>query len=81
MNAPLRAKPHALQLRCRVDAKEHVGRDRAEKTPQMRSERPLEPYADIGSIRFASLFLTLPTRWLTGHATIAPVYGTSMDFS
>jgi hypothetical protein len=40
-----------------------------------------EPYADIGSIRLASLFLTLPTRWLTGHATIAPVYGTSIDFS
>src|SRR6266571_7675134 len=32
-------------------------------------------------MRLASLFLTLPTRWLTGHITISPAYGTSIDFS
>ena len=37
--------------------------------------------AATGSIRLASLFLTFPTRALTGHAIIAPVYGTSIDFS
>src|SRR4051812_5399552 len=40
------------------------------------------PHADdTGSIRLASLFLTFPTRALTGHAIIAPEYGTSIDFS
>jgi len=37
--------------------------------------------AATGSIRVASLFLTFPTRALTGHAIIAPAYGTSIDFS
>ena len=35
-----------------------------------------------GSIKLGSLFLTLPTSWLTGHATIpSEGYGTSKDFS
>jgi len=39
-------------------------------------------YCEVtGSIRLGSLFLTFPTRWLTGHATISPVYEISSDFS
>ena len=37
--------------------------------------------AVIGSIRLGSLFLTLPTRWLTGQAVISPDgYGPSSAF-
>jgi hypothetical protein len=36
--------------------------------PRRATEAGLEPYAAaIGSIRLGSLFLTLPTRWLTGQ--------------
>jgi hypothetical protein len=31
-----------------------------------------DDHTEIGSIRLASLFLTLPTRWLTGQQTISP---------
>jgi hypothetical protein len=34
-----------------------------------------------GSIRLASLFLTLPMRWLTGQHVISPAQGTSKAFN
>ena len=40
-------------------------------------------YATVstGSIKLGSLFLTLPTRALTGYIVIGRVYGTKSDFN
>src|SRR5262249_55169381 len=74
---------HAFSEKFEAGERAAEGVPKKKKSTTLRRLPPAPPATmDIGSIRLASLFLTLLTRWLTGqHVISSDGYGLSMPFS